>query len=118
MGTGHAHPLHRPGNSPVHRLPPEVKIVATVVAVVAIVATPRAAFGAFAGYLVLLAGIWTVAGIPFGWILRRSLIETPFVVLAVLLPLAGDGPRTVWLGVSLSEPGLYGAWNILVKGTL
>ncbi|MDN5857318.1 MAG: cobalt ECF transporter T component CbiQ [Pseudonocardia sp.] len=118
MGAGHAHPLYRPGDSAVHRLPPEVKIIAAAVGVVAIVATPRAAFGVFASYGVLLAGIWLLAGIPFGWMLRRSLIETPFVALAVLLPFAGDGPRIVWLGMSLSEPGLYGAWNILVKGTL
>ena len=118
MGAGHAHPLYRPGDSPVHRLPPEVKIVAAVVGVCCVVATPREAFGVFAGYLALLAGIWVVAGLPFGWILRRSLIETPFVVLAVLLPFAGDDPRIDVLGLSLSEPGLYGAWNILAKGTL
>lgn len=118
MGAGHAHPLYRPGDSPVHRLPPEVKIVAAVVTVVAIVATPREAFGVFAGYLVLLGVVWTIAGIPLGWILKRSLIETPFVVLAVLLPISGADPRIEWLGMSLSEPGLYGAWNILVKGTL
>jgi cobalt/nickel transport system permease protein len=118
VGAGHAHPLYRPGVSPVHRLPPEVKIVAAVVGVCCVVATPPAAFGAFAGYLVLLAAVWGVAGIPVGWILQRSLIETPFVVLAVLLPIAGADPRVDWLGISLSEPGLYGAWNILAKGTL
>ncbi|MGI5130383.1 cobalt ECF transporter T component CbiQ [Pseudonocardia sp. CA-107938] len=118
MGAGHAHPLHRPGDSPVHRLPPEVKIVAAVVGVCCVVATPREAFGVFAGYLLLLAGIWLVAAVPFGWMLRRSLIEAPFVVLAVLLPFAGAGPYVEWLGMSLSEPGLLGAWNILAKGTL
>ncbi|MCE0762126.1 cobalt ECF transporter T component CbiQ [Pseudonocardia kujensis] len=118
MGAGHAHPLHLHRDSPVHRLPPQVKIVAAFLGVVCVVATPREAFAVFAGYLVLLLGVWVAARIPVGWILRRSVIELPFVVLAVLLPLTGPDPRIEWLGLSLSEPGLLGAWNILVKGTL
>jgi len=118
MSTGHAHPLYLPGTSPVHRLPAEVKIVAAVLGVLCVVATPREAFAVFGGYLLLLAAVWAVARIPPGWIARRSLIEAPFVVLAVLLPVAGGAPHVEWLGLTLSEPGLLGAWNILVKGTL
>ena len=123
MGAGHSHPLHLPGDSPVHRLPPQVKIVAAFLGVVCVVATPPEAFGVFAGHLALLVGVWAAARIPVGWILRRSVIELPFVVLAVLLPFTGPEPRidwqvVDWFSVSLSEPGLLGAWNILVKGTL
>ena len=53
MGAGHAHPLYRPGTSPVHRLPAEVKIVAAFLGVVCVVATPREAFAVFGGYLLL-----------------------------------------------------------------
>jgi cobalt/nickel transport system permease protein len=118
VGAGHAYPLHLHRDSPVHRLPPQVKIVAAFLGVVCVVATPREAFPVFAGYVVLLLGVWAAARIPVGWILRRSVIELPFVVLAVLLPFTGPDPRIEWLGMSLSEPGLLGAWNILVKGTL
>ncbi len=118
MGAGHAHPLHLPGDSPVHRLPAEVKIVSAFLGVVCVVVTPREAFGVFGGYLLLLAAVWAIARIPPGWMARRSLIEAPFVVLAVLLPFTGPDPRVQWLGLTLSEPGLLGAWNILVKGTL
>lgn len=118
MGAGHAHPLYRPGTSPVHRLPAEVKIVAAFLGVVCVVVTPREAFAVFGGYLLLLAAVWAVARIPPGWIARRALIEAPFVVLAVLLPFAEGGPTVEWLGLTLSEPGLLAAWNILVKGTL
>jgi cobalt/nickel transport system permease protein len=118
VGAGHAHPLYRPGTSPVHRLPAEVKIVAALLGAVCVVATPRAAFGIFAGHLAVLGVVWTVARIPPGWILRRAVIELPFVVLALLLPLTGPGPRIDVLGVALSEPGLLGAWNIVAKGTL
>ncbi|MFC4949954.1 cobalt ECF transporter T component CbiQ [Pseudonocardia sp. GCM10023141] len=118
MGAGHAHPLYLPGTSAVHCLPAEVKIVAAFLGVVCVVATPREAFPVFGGYLLLLVAVWVAAGIPVGWIARRSLIEAPFVVLAVLLPFTGGEPRIELLGMSLSEPGLLGAWNILIKGTL
>lgn len=118
MSGGHAHPLYLPRDSVVHRLPPQVKIVAAFLGVVCVVATPREAFGVFAGFAVLLVGVWVAARIPLLWILKRSVIELPFVVLAVLLPFTGPDPRVDLLGMSLSEPGLLGAWNILVKGTL
>jgi len=99
-----------------------VKIVAAFAVVLCVVTTPREAFAVFGGFLLLLAGVWAVARIPPGWIARRALIEAPFVVLAVLLPITGGAPHVQWhvggLGLTLSEPGLLGAWNILVKGTL
>jgi cobalt/nickel transport system permease protein len=102
----------------VHRLPAEVKIVAAFLVVLCVVATPREAFAAFGGYLLLLAAVWWAARIPPGWMAHRCLIEAPFVVLAVLLPFSGGAPHVEWLGLTLSAPGLLGAWNILVKGTL
>jgi cobalt/nickel transport system permease protein len=118
VGAGHSHPLYLAGTSPVHRLPAEVKIVAAFLGVVCVVITPREAFAVFGGYLLLLAAVWTVARIPPGWIAVRSLIEAPFLVLAVLLPITGTAPYVEFLGLTLSEPGLLGAWNIVVKGTL
>ncbi len=118
MGAGHSHPLYLPGTSAVHRMPAEVKIVAAFLVVCCVVVTPREAFAVFGGFLVLLVGTWLLARIPLRWIAKRSLIEAPFVVLAVLLPFTGGAPTVEWLGVALSEPGLLAAWNILVKGTL
>lgn len=118
MGAGHSHPLYLEHDSPVHRLAPQVKIVAAFAVVGCVVATPREAFWAFGGYLVLLAAVWLVATIPPGWIARRALIELPFVVLAVLLPFAEGGERVEVAGVSLSVAGLLAGWNIIAKGTL
>nr|BFE71723.1 hypothetical protein GCM10020092_050240 [Actinoplanes digitatis] len=59
-----------------------------------------------------------LARVPLPWLARRATIELPFVLLAVTLPFAGHGERITWLGMSLSVDGLYGAWNIFVKGTL
>ncbi len=118
MGGGHSHPLYRDGRSFVHRLPAEVKIVALVVFVLAVVATPREMLWPFASYASILLGVWAVARIPLRWILPRMLIETPFLILAVLLPFAEGGERVGVAGLSLSVTGLYAAWGIVVKGTL
>ncbi|MBQ1030144.1 cobalt ECF transporter T component CbiQ [Micromonospora parva] len=118
MGAGHGHVLYRESDSPVHRLPPEVKIVAMVVFTIAVVATPREAFWAFGAYAVLVAVVAALARVGPRWLLSRALIELPFVLFAVALPFLGSGDRIEVLGLRLSEDGLHGAWNILAKGTL
>ncbi|MBG6102595.1 cobalt ECF transporter T component CbiQ [Micromonospora vinacea] len=118
MGAGHGHVLYRESDSPVHRLPPEVKIVAMVVFTIAVVATPREAFWAFGAYAVLVAVVAALARVGPRWLLSRALIELPFVLFAVALPFLGSGDRVEVLGLRLSEDGLHGAWNILAKGTL
>jgi cobalt/nickel transport system permease protein len=45
-------------------------------------------------------------------------IEVPFVLFAFFIPIVGLGERTTVLGLSLSVPGLWAAWNILAKATL
>lgn len=118
MGAGHGHVLYRESDSPVHRLPPEVKIAAMVVFTIAVVATPRTAFWAFGAYALLVAAVAALARVGPRWLLSRALIELPFVVFAVALPFLGSGDRVEVLGLRLSEDGLHGAWNILAKGTL
>ena len=117
MSAGHGF-LHRPGDSPVHRLAPQAKIVATVVGVLCVVATPREQFWAFGVYLLALTAVWAVARVPVRWFAARSVIELPFVLLAVLLPFTGGGDRVDVLGVPVSEEGALAGWNIVVKGTL
>ncbi|GIF14778.1 cobalt ECF transporter T component CbiQ [Actinoplanes teichomyceticus] len=118
MAAGHAHPLYLDRAGRLHRLAPEVKIVAVLLFTVVVVLTPPAEFAAFGGYAVLLAAVTAVARVPVLWLLKRATIELPFVLLAVALPIFGHGERVDWLGMSLSVEGLHGAWNIFAKGTL
>ncbi|CCK29497.1 cobalt ABC transporter, permease CbiQ [Streptomyces davaonensis JCM 4913] len=118
MGAGHAHRLYRHGHSPVHGLPPHTKLAATFAFVVVVVSTPREAMWAFGLYAVLLAGVAHLARVPAGFLLKRLLIEVPFVAFAVLMPFVAEGERVEVLGMSLSVSGLWGAWNVLAKGTL
>ncbi|MFD7839905.1 cobalt ECF transporter T component CbiQ [Streptomyces sp. NPDC059761] len=118
MGAGHAHKLYRHGHSPIHALPPHCKLAAAFAFVVVVVSTPREAVWAFGLYAVLIAAVTAAARIPAGFLLRRLLIEVPFVAFAVLMPFVAQGERVEVLGMSLSVSGLWGAWNVLAKGTL
>ncbi|MDI2131370.1 cobalt ECF transporter T component CbiQ [Yinghuangia seranimata] len=118
MGAGHAHDLYRHADTPLHRLPPQCKLVAVLLFVLAVVATPRDRFWAFGVYALLLAAVAAVGRVPAGYVLRRVVVEIPFVVFAFALPFLASGPTVDVLGVDVSRDGLYGAWNILAKGTL
>jgi len=118
VSGGHAHALYVPGSSVVHRLPPHCKLVALLTFVLVVVSTPRDAFWAFGVYALLLASVAALAGVPATTVLRRMVVEVPFVVFAVLLPFVAQGPQTEVLGVAVSESGLLAAWGLLVKGTL
>ncbi|MFI6293463.1 cobalt ECF transporter T component CbiQ [Nonomuraea sp. NPDC050790] len=118
MGAGHHHQLYRPGGSAVHRLPPQCKLLAVLAFAIVVVATPREAFWAFGCYAALLGVVAAVARVPVTFVARRMVIELPFVLFAFLIPVIGLGERITVLGLSLSVPGLWAAWNILAKASL
>lgn len=118
MGAGHGHKLHFHGHSAVHRAPAHLKIVALVAFMVVVVATPHEWWPAFGGYLALIATVVAVSRVPPTYLLKRAVVEVPFVFFAVLLPFVATGPRTEVLGVSVSQHGLEAGATLLVKGTL
>lgn len=101
-----------------HRLPPQVKVVALLVFVIAVVAIPREAFWAHALAGCLIAGVMILAELPAGFVARRMLVEVPILIFALLLPFFGEGPTTQVLGLTLSVEGLWGAWTIIAKATI
>lgn len=118
MGAAHGHRLHHHGHSAVHRAPAHVKILVLVGFVLLVVATPRDWYAVFAAYAAVVVGTVLVARVPLGWVLRRMVVEVPFLVFAALVPFVAEGPRTEVLGLTVSEPGLVAAWGLAVKGTL
>jgi cobalt/nickel transport system permease protein len=118
MGGPHGHKLHFHGHSPVHRAPAHLKILGLLAFVLVVVATPREWFWAYAGYLGAVALVVAVSRVPAAYLLKRTVVEVPFVVFALLIPFVAHGPRTDVLGLSLSESGLLAAWGLLAKGTL
>ncbi len=115
-GVGDHLYVHR--HSFVHDLPAQVKTVAAIVFIFMVVLTPVRAVGAFAIYLGLVFVVIKIADIPFPLVLKRMLIEIPFVIFAVLMPFFGPEPRIEFLGLSLSQEGLWAAFGILAKGTI
>jgi cobalt/nickel transport system permease protein len=110
--------MHYHGHSVVHRAPAHLKLLTLVGFMLVVVATPREWYPVFGGYLLLLLVVVALSGVPAGYLAKRMLIETPFVLFAVAVPFIAEGPRVDVLGLSLSEPGLWAAWALLAKGTI
>lgn len=101
-----------------HRAPARGKLVGLVTFVVIVVATPREWLFAFAGYGVFVVCMLVLSRTSPIVVLKRSLIEAPFVVFALLMPLIAQGPRVDVWGMSLSVDGLWAASAILTKATI
>ena len=94
MGAGHGHRLHYHGHSPLHRCPAHLKILTVLAFTLLVVATPSTWLPAYAGYLLLIAAAIGVSRVPPLYVLRRTVIEVPFLVFALLLPFVATGPTT------------------------
>jgi cobalt/nickel transport system permease protein len=120
-GAAHApghHHLHVPGNSIVHRLDPAAKIVGLLLFVAAVAVTPRRAVPVFALDAAILAAAVALSGCSPRLVTRRLTVVAPFLVFAATVPFVAGGSKTEVLGVTMSEPGLWAAWNITAKTVL
>lgn len=118
MGAGHTHALYVHEHSPIHRLAPEAKIVATLGIVVCVAVTPREAIWAFGVYALIAAAIVAVSRVSPLFVLARLAAIVPFLIFALFIPFIGTGDTTVVWGMELSVDGLWASWNILAKATL
>lgn len=110
--------LHTPLDTRVHSIDATVKLVCLCGFLLAVVATPSGAVPAFAAYAALVAVAAVGARLPMRVLVRRLLIETPFVMFALTLPFIGSGPEREILGISVSIAGCWAAWSIVTKATL
>jgi cobalt/nickel transport system permease protein len=92
--------------------------LSALLCVLAVVSTRREALWTYGIYAILIIGVAQLAQISPTFILRRLLIEIPFVLFAFFLPFIGTGDELRILGVSLSIEGLWATWNIVIKATL
>ncbi|MGY1808413.1 cobalt ECF transporter T component CbiQ [Blastococcus sp. SYSU D00669] len=123
MGAAHAGVLAAAtgDDTVVHRLPAHLKLVAVLAFALVVVATPVHAGWAAAVYaadLVLVLGVAAAARVRPGRLARALVVETPFLLFALLLPFVARGPRVEVAGLSLSESGLATGGGILAKATL
>jgi len=115
---GHGDGLHVPGHTVVHHVPAHAALLGVVAFVLVVVATPATEPLAYAGYALLLGAAVVLAGLAPALVLKRMVVEVPFVVFALLVPFVAAGPRVEVLGVAVSQPGLVDAGALLAKATL
>jgi cobalt/nickel transport system permease protein len=106
-----------PADTPVHRLAPQCKVAASVLFVLAVACTPAGAYRPYLWDLLLLAAVAALARLPPLIMIRRLLIEVPFLLFVVTLPVLSGPPRLTMLGIALSVPGLHAAATIALKAT-
>ncbi len=106
-----------PADTPLHRAAPQCKVAATALCILLVACTPRDVFWPYLGYGLVLAAAAYTAQIPAMMLLRRLVVEIPFVFFVVLLPFLATGPAIHVLGVPLSIAGLESGASIVLKAS-
>jgi cobalt/nickel transport system permease protein len=106
-----------PADTPVHRLAPQCKVAASTLFVLAVACTPAGVYRPYLWDLLLLAAVAALARLSPLIMMRRMLVEVPFLLFVVALPVLGGPPRLTMLGIALSVPGLQAAATIALKAT-
>lgn len=102
----------------VHRLDPRAKVVATMLFVVAVVSFPRYEVLSLLPFFLFPVLMATLGDIPAGFIARKVLAVSPFVLfVGIFNPLFDQGTVAIGPGVSVSA-GWVSFASILVKFAL
>ena len=111
-------------DSLIHRLDPRTKFIASLAFIVLVVLTPIRNWQAFALYFGLIATCLAISKLPHLYVLKRSLVIFPFVLMiAIFIPFfkPGEvvGSYNIWLWkVSVTYDGLLILANVAVKAWL
>jgi len=107
-----------------HRLDPRSKFLVTWLFILAVTLTPPNRGQVFVFYLALIMVLIFLSGVPILYILRRSLVIVPFVLLvAIFLPFFKGGEamgsyNLGWGSLTISDYRLQILANLLVKAWL
>jgi len=111
-------------DSLIHKLDPRTKLITSMLFILAVALTPPNRWQAFAVYFCLIAILVLFSKVPVLYVLKRSLIIMPFVLLiAIFIPFFKEGEvagsYNIWLWqVSVTYSGLQVLENILAKAWL
>jgi cobalt/nickel transport system permease protein len=83
-----------------------------------VVATPITYWISYLFFFALILGVILIAKLPLLTVFKRSLIEIPFILFAVLMPFFGTGKSSIFFGFTIYEEGLLAAAAIIAKGTI
>ncbi len=108
----------------VHKLDPRTKLIASLAFILLVVLTPTNNWRVFAFYFCIIAVLLAVSKLPPLYVLKRSLVIFPFVLLvAVFIPFSKGGEvagsYNIWMwNVSVTYNGLLIVANVVVKAWL
>lgn len=95
-----------------------MKILALIGFLFVVVSTPITNYFSYIAFFSLIFSAIIVAGLPIPAVLRRSLIEIPFILFAFLMPFFGSGESYQVAGFTLYREGILAGGAIVAKGTL
>lgn len=108
----------------VHSLDPRTKLLASLAVILAVVLTPAGAWRVFAVYLLILLALVWLARLPLKYVLKRSLVIFPFVVMiAIFIPFFRQGQEAwscdigLW-HIGITYEGLSVLINVIIKAWL
>ena len=108
----------------IHRLDPRTKLITTLLFILVVISTPPTRWQVFALYFVLVATLILLSKVPVWYVLKRSLVIIPFVLLiAIFIPFFKEGEvagsYNIWIWeVSVTYSGLWVLANIIIKAWL
>jgi cobalt/nickel transport system permease protein len=111
-------------DSPIHKLDPRAKLIGLVGFILFIVLTRPSSFISFSLYACLIVILILLSGVPFGFILRRSLVIIPFVlVIVALVPFFTQGRAVAdlslgWVRLTVTYEGMLVLCNVLARAFL
>jgi cobalt/nickel transport system permease protein len=85
--------------SPIHRLPPSLKVSTAFCLVLGAVSVPLPGIGFFAGAALALVVVAVVSNIPYPFLLRRLLLLEPLVIGIAVLSVLRPGGLPVFFGI-------------------
>jgi cobalt/nickel transport system permease protein len=108
----------------VHHLDPRTKLLCSLAFVLAVVLTPAGTWKVYTVYLVVMIGIVLLSCLPLKYVLKRSLVIFPFVIMiAIFTPFVKQGLEAAsWdIGawhIGITYEGLAVLANVVVKSWL
>lgn len=111
------------GASLIHRLDPRVKVVATVLFIVSNVLLPDGAWLGFVMAFGLILLVTRLAGLPYGYAVRRSFVALPFALVGIttLFSIPGNPLLSIELGrwtLTITDAGLIRFSSIVIRTLL
>lgn len=118
----HVHFLdpYHPGNSPIHRLDPRIKLLLTLAFILTNTLIPTAAWPVYILLFALILSVELVSELGINYVLKRSSLAIPFVLAALplILTVPGNTLFSFLVGqitVHASYPGLERFLSITLK---